>query len=775
MTAATAAAGAPPRATTRTAVGTAELDYRPSYLAAAIASLAVFVLYMLTLAPTTSMWDTSEYIAAAYVLGIPHPPGNPFFVLIGRVFAILPIGSSVAMRINVLAAVSSAISAGFWFLVTERVLVSWLPRRWQRIAGGVLAVILGATSFTVWNQSVVNEKVYTVSLLGLAVICWLTVRWCDDPDGPVADRLLVLVAYLLGLGYANHMAGMLAAPAVGLAVLLRKPSTVLRWKLLVACAVALGFGLTPFATQPIRAAHFPAINEGEPTGCAQKLEMSCTFSKLTYERFMYNFNRGQYGKPELSERQAPLTAQLGMWWLYYKWQWLRDAYNERPGLQNALAVFFLILSGIGGWMHFKKDRRSFLFFGPLILTMTLFLIVYLNFKYGHSQAPELGESVNREVRDRDYFYLWSFSALSVWAALGLVYVWETAASLFGSDEVRLGRDNILEPRPRSFALASPLLAIALVPLFGNWQQASRANQTDTSDFARDLLNSVEPYGVLVTVGDNDTFPLWYAQEVEGVRKDVVIANTSLLNTDWYRRQLIRRPVYEYDAANGPAVYRNQQWAKPAKGPIQMSFEEADGLPLAIQTPANSAFQANGIVATPRLPQLMAADQLVYFMIRDAFPGRPIYFSRTAGGYPYELGLERYMLTQGMAKKLMDHQLVPGKDTVMIPGEGLVDINRSKALWSQVFTATKSLSKRDGWVDDASVGIPDLYVISGVTLAEALAQAGRMTESDSVFKEARGIAKAMRRESVFGFDKAPPQITPGGDTSASTLLVPPKKP
>ena len=772
MTAATAPAGAPPRANSRVAVGTAELDYRPSYLAAAIAGLVVFVLYILTLAPTTSMWDTSEYIAAAFVLGIPHPPGNPFFVLIGRVFAILPIAPSVAMRINVLAAVSSAISAAFWFLVTERVLVGWLPRRWQRIVGGALAVLIGATSFTVWNQSVVNEKVYTVALLGVAIICWLTVRWCDDPEDKIADRLLILIAYVLGLGYANHMAGMLAAPAVGLAVLIRRPSFVLRWKLLVACGAALVFGMTPFATQPIRAAHFPAINEGEPTGCVTKLEFRCTFSKLTYERFMYNFNRGQYGKPQLGERQAPFTAQIGMYWMYYKWQFLRDAYGERPGLQNGLAVFFLILSGIGGWMHYKKDRQSFSFFGPLVFTMTLALIFYLNFKYGHSQSPSLGESVDREVRDRDYFYLWSFSALSVWAALGLVYVWETAASLFGSDEVRLGRDSVLEPRPRSFAMASPLLAIAFVPLFGNWQQASRANQTDTTDFARDLLNSVEPYGILVTVGDNDTFPLWYAQEVEGIRKDVVVANTSLLNTDWYRRQLIRRPVYEYDAAKGPAIYKSGQWKKPSGSPIKMTFDEADGMPLAIQTPANSAFQANGIVATPRLPQLMAADQLVYFMIRDAFPGRSLYFSRTAGGYPYELGLERYVITQGMAKKLLDHEVVAGKDTVMVQGEGLVDINRSKALWNEVFTATKSLAARNGWVDDASVGIPDLYVISGVTLAEALASAGRTAESDSVFAQARGIAKAMRRESVFGFDRQPPPTGLGGDTAATKLLVPP---
>ncbi len=753
----------------------AELDYRPSYLAAAIASLVVFLLYIITLAPTTSMWDTSEYIAAAYVLGIPHPPGNPFFVLIGRVFSILPIAPTVAMRINVLAAVSSAVSAGFWFLVTERVLVSWLPRRWQRIVGGSLAVLIGATAFTVWNQSVVNEKVYTVSLLGLAVICWLTVRWCDDPEEPGADRLLVLVAYLLGLGYANHMAGMLAAPAVGFAVIVRSPKTLLRWKLLLACAVALGFGITPFATQPIRAAHFPAINEGEPTGCATELKWDCTFSSLTQERFMYNFNRGQYGKPELGERQAPLTAQMGMWWLYWKWQWLRDAYNERPGLQNGLAVFFFILVGIGGWMHYRKDRRSFMFFGPLVLTMTLGLIYYLNFKYGHSQSPELGESVNREVRDRDYFYLWSFSALSVWAALGLVYLWETVASLFGADDVKLGREIISEPRQRSFLLASPLLAVAFVPLFGNWTQASRANQTDTTDFARDLLNSVEPYGILITVGDNDTFPLWYAQEVEGIRKDVVVANTSLLNTDWYTRQLIRRPVYAYDEAKGPAIYRGKQWVKPTGSPVKMNFAEADAIPLGIQIPKNMAFQSGGITATPRTEQLMRADQLVYFMIRDAFPERPIYFSRTAGGYPYELGLERYIVTQGMAKRLSDHELLPSRDTVLIQGEGLVDVKRSLALWNDVFTANKSLAKRDGWVDDASVGIPDLYVISGITLAEALAQTGRLKESEAVFQSSRAVAKAMKREKVFGFDRQQSPINPGGDTAAQQLLVPPGPP
>jgi hypothetical protein len=758
----------------RSSARAAELDYRPSYLAATVAGAAVFVLYLLTLAPTTSMWDTSEYITAAYTLGLPHPPGNPLFVLIGRVFAILPIAPSVAMRINLLAAVCSAVSAGFWFLTTERVLVGWFPQRWQRIAGGGLAALIGATAFTVWNQSVVNEKVYTVSLLGLAAICWLSVRWCDDPDSPIADRLLVLIAFLLGLGYANHMAGMLAAPAVGLAVLIRRPAFILRWKLLAACGVALFFGLTPFATQPIRAAHFPGINEGEPTACEMEIAVGCTFSAKTWERFKYNFDRGQYGKPSLGERQAPLGAQIGMWWLYFKWQWLRDAYQEHPGAQNALAVLFLILGGLGGWVHFKKDRRSFSFFGPLIFTMTLVLIYYLNFKYGHSQAPELGDTVDREVRDRDYFYLWSFSGLSVWIALGLLYLWETVASLFGGEEVRLGGETVLEPHRSSLIKASPLLAIAFIPMIGNWTQASRGSQTDTADFAKDLLNSVEPYGILVTVGDNDTFPLWYAQEVEGIRKDVVVANTSLLNTDWYTRQLIRRPVYDYDEANGPELYKGKTWTKPVGSPLQMTFAEADGVPLGMEIQDNMVFEKGGILAAPKSRQLMRADFLVYRMLRDSYPTRPLYFSRTSGGYPYELGLERYLLTQGMAKKIVDHPVTAGGDTVLVPGEGFVDVATSKKLWDS-FLATKSLAKRNGWVDDASVGIPDLYVISGLTFAEGLARSGKTAASDSVFLQSKAIATAMRREKAFGIDKMNSMPVQPADTAiptAAPLSAPP---
>ena len=736
-----------------------DLDYRPSYLAAGIVSLAVFLLYLVTLAPSTAMWDTSEYIAAAYTLGLPHPPGNPLFVLIGRVFAIIPLfGPNVATRINVLAALCSAVSAGMWFLITERVLVGWFPQRWQRVTGGVIAAVVGATAFTVWNQSVVNEKVYTVSLVGIAIISWLMIRWSDEPDGRKADRILVLVAYLLGLGYANHMGGMLAAPAAAVAVLVRRPRTLLRWKLLLACVAALLFGITPFAIQPIRAAYNPPLNEGEPTACRTGLHVSCTFSKGTYDAFMYNFNRGQYGKPELSDRQAPFTAQVDMWWFYFKWQWFRDPQLQNQVLQGVFGGLFLVLGLFGGWVHFQRDRRSFWYFGTYMFTVTLILIYYLNFKYGASQSPELGDSVPREVRDRDYFFLWSFSPWGVWAALGMMYIWENLAALFGTIETRYGRETMVLPSRESLLKTAPILLLAGIPFFTNLHTAPRRGQTYTRDFAHDLLNSVEPYGVLVTVGDNDTFPLWYAQEVEGIRKDVVVANTSLLNTDWYTRQLIRRPIFTYDAAKGPAVYKNTQWQKPATPPLKMTLDEADSVPPYWQIDKAMVFKAGchpepnatcdiQAVIPPHL--LQRADLFVLRMIQDSYPARPIYFSRTSGGYARELGLGDHVLTQGLAAKVFIPPKASGRDTMNVAGDGWMDVDRTVALWNNVFEGPKSVIRAGNWIDQPSVGIPYLYVATGMELAEALRSRGDGAEANKVWSTARDVAKAVHLDRLVG--------------------------
>ena len=211
----------------------------PPYLWATAAGLAVLGLYIFSLAPTTAFWDTSEYIAAAKVLGIPHPPGNPLFVLMAHVFGLLPLAPTYAERINLFAAVTSAAAAGFWFLVSDRWLRAIVPLKLPRLVATFGGVLVGATMWTVWNQSTVNEKVYTVSLFFMAMVTWLAVHWGDDEPGPHRDRWLILIAYLLALTSTNHMMGVLAAPAVAVYVLWTD------WRVLTRPRVLLGVADVP--------------------------------------------------------------------------------------------------------------------------------------------------------------------------------------------------------------------------------------------------------------------------------------------------------------------------------------------------------------------------------------------------------------------------------------------------------------------------------------------------------------------------------------------------
>jgi hypothetical protein len=728
-------------ATTASSSRFVQNGYKPAYIPAAIAAGLVFVLYLLTLAPTVAMWDTGEYMAAVKVLGLPHPPGNPFFMLLGRAFASLPIPVSFAAKINILAALASALSAGFWFLITDRIVARWIVERWQRLVVAGLATLIGATAFTVWNQSVVNEKVYTVSLLFFTIVSWLMIEWIEDPDSPRADRILVLVAFLLGLGYSNHPAGFLPLPAVGVAILMVRWKTVLRWRLWLAALGALMLGLTVFIYEPVRAAYFPAINEGAPTACNIKLEASCTFTELTKDRLMANINREQYG--EKLERGAPYSAQVGMWWLYFKWQWLRDLHQTTPGLQFVVAFVFLSLGLLGGYVHWQRDRKTFWYFGPLMFTMTLALIYYLNFKYGWSQDPDLRD-VDREVRDRDYFYIWSFSAWGVWAAIGLGFLWEQLAHVVGGEE-RVEEQSAARkrspvpswPSRRGFILAAPILLIALIPLVSNWKFASRADHRFTQDWARDYLNSLEPYAIVITNGDNDTFPLWYAQEVEGVRRDVTVAVTTYLDTDWFVRQMIRRPIADYDVAKGPAIYRNQQWKKPSGPPLKMTFAEADAIPEYIQLSQPQVFRHGNIVLNIP-PGYLVRHQLVLLrLIKDSFPERPIYVS-TGGAQGLEL--EPYLLSQGFVQKLVDRPLTDSAETPRISGL-FVDVNRTKALWNEVYRAPESLIKEGHWVDRPSFGIPYTYAFTGAILAEALRGNGDEKSANAIRERVRAIVKA----------------------------------
>jgi hypothetical protein len=665
---------------------TATAHERPPYLLAVGTFVVVFAIYLLTLAPTTAFWDTSEYIAAAKVLGIPHPPGNPLFVILAHTFGLLPVSESYAVRINLFAATTSAAAAGLWFLVAERWLRGIVSLRWARYAAAFGGVLVGATSWSVWNQSTVNEKVYTVSLLSIALVMWLVVRWGDDDPGSHRDRWLVLIAYVLALTSTNHLMGLLAIPALVVYVLWTDWRVITRPTVIVGVVIAVLVGISlNYLWLPLRAAQYPPINEGEPVGF---------FSQALKDVL----NRVQYGKPSLGQRQATFWGQLANFWQYYSWQFARD-WGRLSGVATAV---FTVLGLSGLWALWKSDRRAGLAGIALLGTLSLGLVFYMNFKYGFSQYPDQA-SLPREVRERDYFFIGSFAVYGAFVACGLGALMQSIVDGL--------RDRGTEGT--RWAAATPVLALALVPLAGNHATASRAHEKMARDFAYDMLESVEPYGILITAGDNDTFPLWYAQEVEGIRRDVTLANLSLMNTEWHLRQLARRKTPAFDPKSAAPLWRSAPATPPPATPaLKLTPAEVDSLPEAMQVQPNTGVSFDSLQVRFGQDVLLRQDLATIFLIRDNMGKRPIYFSWSDGGYPDQtLGLTPYLVSQGFVRKLMPRPVKPTANVVLSQGLGYVDVARSQALLRDVYhwkTATRD--RPFGWVDPPSGSILQLYSV-----------------------------------------------------------------
>ncbi len=707
------------------------LDTRPPYRWACATFAAVLVVYLVTLAPTTAFWDTAEYIAAAKVLGIPHPPGNPLFTLMAHVWGLLPLATDYAVRINLFAAVTSAAGAGFWFLVSERWLRDILPARGPRLAASFAGVFASAMAWTVWSQSTVNEKVYTVSLLTIALVVWCMIRWADAPVGERRDRWVVLAVYLSFLSSTNHQMGLLGLPVVGWYILMTDWRIILRWRVVSLTLFVAVLGVTLHHIYlPMRAGQFPPINEGEPVG----------FGSDALKEVL---SRHQYGKPPVTDRMSPFGAQLANYWTYWSWQWARDY----DGLRQLATTLFTVLGLAGLVALLRRNLRSGGAAGGLLVTLTLLLIFYLNFRYGYSyhlDDPGITPAM-REVRERDYFYIVSFAFVGVLFAAGFALILREAGD-------RLGHQ--LAPARRHW-LAAPVLLLSLVPLVGNRLTAPRSGETLAHDFAVDLLQSVEPYGILVTKGDNDTFPLWFAQEVLGIRRDVTLINLSLANTPWHLRQVQRRPIEPFDVSTALPVWRRGadsatmpltgasvvgEWPMP-QGPLFLRTEAwLNSLPGRAATPAGTP-SAGGLTLQFGNPSLTRADIAMSAVILDNIGRRPIYFSWSAGSYPDQtFGLSPWLVSQGMVRRLMPDSVVIGGNIVDGP-LGPTDLARTRSLLFEAYHHESAARDRPrGWADPPSGIILQMYLIAYGYHAPLLAEHG-----DTVLAaRADAIAQRVRR-------------------------------
>ncbi|MGD8495186.1 MAG: DUF2723 domain-containing protein [Gemmatimonadales bacterium] len=711
-----------------------------------VAAGMVWLLYLLTLGPSTAWWDTSEYIATSYILGLPHPPGNPLFVIIGRAWLVLTawLPMEVAPRINLLAATASAVATAFWFLAVMRIWDHFTENRAISLAAAFAAVLLGGTAFTVWTQSNVNEKVYTVSLMFVAILTYLAMLWEDHSETWRGDRIFLLVCFLLGLGATNHQMSVLPLLALGVFLLIHSIRTLLRWKLLSA---ALLLAIAGYSVQllfvPIRSAQDPVIDEADPecpnlieavtpdfypTTDGKKLLVKC-------DALAASLSREQYQKPPLSERQAPFSAQFENYFQYFDWQWARSL---APSGRLLVTFLFTALGLVGLWKHWKGDPDSFYYFVTLLLTVTVVLVYYLNFRYGYSIHPEV--PIDRhEVRERDYFFIVSFNLWGLYAGMGLVTLWRGLA-----ERLSAARDVPLTSGLRS---ASPLLGIALIPLIFNFSFADRRGDYAARDWAYNLLQSVEPYGVLFTNGDNDTFPLWYLQEVEGIRRDVTVIVHSYLGTKWYPKQLreLTRPCEPgqdplatptvivcqrpFDPSQAPDIYEGMGETPPSKPILDMTDEEIDALPPIQEVPAGQKvrFSDELTVELGSARYLVHPDFLVYRIVRNSLGDRPIYFAATAPPVYRAWDLSPHLLRQGLAFKLIEQPLESTDDVVDISDVGApepwIDRERTQKLLWNVFQLDYLL-EQDMWLEPSTrSSIPAQYYFAYATLAAAQDQRG----------------------------------------------------
>lgn len=237
-------------------------------------------------------------------------------------------------------------------------------------------------------------------------------------------------------------------------------------------------------------------------------------------QFMFNYQIGhmymRYFMWNFASRESDL--QHAGWFM--PWESSKDIPDEFANNKARNNFYFLplILGIIGLFFHYNRHRKDFYVLAMLFFLTGIALVLYLN-------SPPV------EPRERDYIYVGSFYVFAMWIGMGVMALGQFLADKTGN----LSRSAII-------ASAATLIVPGIMALQG-WDDHDRSNRYFSVDSARNFLASCEPNAILFTGGDNDTFPLWYIQEVEGYRTDVRVIVLSYFNTDWYIEQMTR-PAYE---------------------------------------------------------------------------------------------------------------------------------------------------------------------------------------------------------------------------------------
>jgi len=208
---------------------------RINALIGAFVFIFALIIYRLTVAPTLSYWDCGEFIACSYILGIPHPPGSPLFILIGRIFSFLPLVSDICMRVNLISIITSSIAVLFGYLSVVRIIRFWYAKSestgWKAAIpyiGGVAGAFFMAFSSTYWGNAV-EAEVYGMAMTLMTLILWLMLKYYEVRGTMQGTKIIILVCYLALLGVAVHLTTFLIMPVAAIFFVLKKDASVKSW------------------------------------------------------------------------------------------------------------------------------------------------------------------------------------------------------------------------------------------------------------------------------------------------------------------------------------------------------------------------------------------------------------------------------------------------------------------------------------------------------------------------------------------------------------------
>ena len=333
---------------------------------------------------------------------------------------------------------------------------------------------------------------------------------------------------------------------------------------------------------------------------------------------------------------------------------------------NKLFMLPFILGILGILYQYKKDRKDALITGLLFFFTGIAICLYLN-------------QAGNQPRERDYAYVGSFYAFAIWIGLGVLYIRDLLSGLLKNNQIG------------GYAAALVcLLAVPAIMASQEWDDHDRSQKLLARDLAKDYLESCAPNAILISFGDNDTYPLWYAQEVEGIRTDVRVINSSLLGTDWYINELrykvnqsdpidpiwsasqiegSTRDVVRYNPSGNPNQFMDlytmmKDYAgsdDPAKGAILNEDGILNTFPSQmVSVPVDlNLVKQNGTVNTDdavvdtlkfkiEKNYIYKNDAAILNIIAANKWKRPIYFTS-----PYdELGFQKYLRQDGMTYRLV---------------------------------------------------------------------------------------------------------------------------